>query len=448
MWVQDAQGRVGQWVKKVLGEFLGQPDLFVDDIVTTTRHLESDDPLPLSVDQITPAWLSKVLHTQVESLRVQDILHGSGSKVLVEATYSSSASKSSTNHIPTPPTHLCIKGGFNPDLVALLPSLLAVYRLEAQFYHHIAPRIPGLRLIPSYWCGVDHPSGVGQGIVVLQDIRAAGYTFGSPLRPWPVDRVRGALAQLAWLHAATWGAKQADFPWVPRASAMRDVVEGMMSEAHWAARFADPAVRPPGVPAVFWADRPRVVRCMRALWAAADPRLVCMVHGDTQVGNTFVDPAGRPGFLDWQCPHVNSAAHDVTYFMTGALAVADRRRHERALYGFYLKELCRAGGPKFEVEDVWDVCRLFLLFLGPSSPSLLCLCDRGKCVSVCPLPPFAYIYIHQEYRKYQMQGFAWALAGPMMQPKEIVDAMSERHCAAILDHNTLELLESLAEPES
>lgn len=44
-----------------------------------------------------------------------------------------------------------------------------------------------------------------------------------------------------------------------------------------------------------------------------------------------------------------------------------------------------------------------------------------------------------------MQGFAWALAGPMMQPKEIVDAISERHCTAILDHGTLELLESLAE---
>lgn len=53
----------------------------------------------------------------------------------------------------------------------------------------------------------------------------------------------------------------------------------------------------------------------------------------------------------------------------------------------------------------------------------------------------------QEYRKYQMQGFAWALAGPMMQPKEIVDAISQRHCAAILDHQSLELLESLAKSD-
>lgn len=47
-----------------------------------------------------------------------------------------------------------------------------------------------------------------------------------------------------------------------------------------------------------------------------------------------------------------------------------------------------------------------------------------------------------------MQGFAWALAGPMMQPKEVVDAISQRHCAAIMDHHTLELLESLAGVQS
>lgn len=31
-----------------------------------------------------------------------------------------------------------------------------------------------------------------------------------------------------------------------------------------------------------------------------------------------------------------------------------------------------------------------------------------------------------------------------MQPKEVVDAISPRHCAAILDHQSMELLESLS----
>lgn len=62
-----------------------------------------------------------------------------------------------------------------------------------------------------------------------------------------------------------------------------------------------------------------------------------------------------------------------------------------------------------------------------------------------PFCEAALLTLIQEYRKYQMQGFAWALAGPMMQPKEIVDAISQRHCAAILDHKSMELLESLME---
>lgn len=454
MW--DPQGRLKLWVRSFLETVfgaVGQQDL---DIATT--HLESTDPLPLAVDEITPAWLSKVLRTQVDSLKVQDVLHGSGSKVLIEVSYCSSTSSSSSSSPPTslapstrtlrrhPPTRLCIKGGFNPDLLALLPTLFAVYRLEAQFYHHIAPQIPGLRLIPSYWCGVDHPSGKGQGLVILQDVRAAGYTFGSPLETWPVDRVRGALVQLARLHAATWGAKQADFPWVPRAFGMRDVIQGMMSEENWTRRFADAAVRPP-IPAVFWRDRARMVRCLRTLWDTTDQRMVCMVHGDTQVGNTFLDAQGQPGFLDWQCPHVNSAVHDVTYFMSGALTIEDRRLHERALYAFYLEELWRAGGPKFDVEDVWDVSLdLSLLFRGCLIPVVLSLPPYSR--SCWPNLFYFFVLLFQEYRKYQMQGFAWALAGPMMQPKEVVDAISERHCAAILDHDTLGLLESLAEPKS
>ncbi|KAG6367058.1 hypothetical protein INS49_001240 [Diaporthe citri] len=368
--------------------------------VATTKHrsLESAEPLPVAVEEITPGWLSKILGVRIDDLKIHEIIHGSGTNVLIEVTYPKSQGCSKKR----PPTRLCVKGGFNPQLLEVLPSLFAVYRLEAQFYHHVAPLIPGLRLIPTQWCGTDPPGARGQGIVVMQDIKAAGYTFGDPLRTWPVARVRAGLVQLAKLHARTWGAREADFPGVPREFGLREVITGMMSPENWALRFGDPAVRPP-IPEGLWGDRERVVRGMQALWANADRRMVCLVHGDTQIGNTFIDADGQPGFLDWQGVHVNSGVHDVTYFMTGALTIRERRTHERELFGFYLSELHNAGAPKFEVEDVWD-----------------------------------------EYRKYQMQGFAWALAGPMMQPKEVVDAISQRHCAAIMDHRSLELLESLA----
>lgn len=338
-----SQGPLIRWIADVWAALFRES-------VNRPGPLECDYQLPLVVEDITREWLSRALNVKVESLELQEVIHGSGSKVLVEVTYT----KSSKHGLPT---RLCIKGGFNPQILELLPTLFAVYRLEANFYHHIAPQISALRLIPSFWCGVDRPSAKGQGIVVLQDVKAAGWTFGDPRQTWPVARVRAALSQLARLHAATWGARQADLlPWVPRASALRAVIADMMTPESWARRFDDPAVRPP-IPAAFWADRARVVRCLEALWAAAadGARMTCVVHGDTQVGNTFVDAEGQPGFLDWQGVHVSSAAHDVTYFMTGALEIEDRRQHERALYGFYLDELSSAGGPRLDIEDVWDV---------------------------------------------------------------------------------------------
>lgn len=349
-----AQGSLSRWFANVWAPLFRKPSI-------APRHLECGEPLPLVVEEIVPAWLSRVLDVKVEKLKLQEVIHGSGSKVLVEVTYATSTG----SH---PPTRLCIKGGFNPQLLEMLPALFAVYRLEAEFYNHIAPRIPGLRLIPSYWCGVDRPSGKGQGIVILRDVRAAGYTFGDPLETWPVDRVRAALSQLARLHAATWGAKQAEFPWVPRHFGMRDVIMGMMSPENWALRFANPTVRPP-IPETFWGDRDRIVRCLQALWATTDEKMLCMVHGDTQVGNTFVDVDGQPGFLDWQCIHASSAAHDVTYFMTGALTIEERRRHERSLYAFYLEELSKAGGPKFDTEEVWEVRSASLVALSAKTSS-------------------------------------------------------------------------------
>lgn len=380
------QGSFPSWVEKLwtaVSHSLNAPP----------RPLESSarDPLPLVVEDITPAWLSKVLNAKVETLKLQEVIHGSASKVLVEVTYAKSSKIKERQD--GAPTRVCVKGGFNPQLVEMLPMLFAVYRLEAQFYHHIAPKIPGLYLVPSYWAGVDHPSGKGQGIIILKDVKAEGYTFGDPLQTWPVDRVRAGLSQLAILHAATWGAKQADFPWVPREFGLRDVIIGMMSPENWDARFADPAVRPP-IPEIFWGNRMRIVKCMETLWARKDTKMLCMVHGDTQVGNTFIDTEGRPGFLDWQGIHVNSAAHDVTYFMTGALTVEDRREHERALFGFYLSELHRARGPKFEVEEVWDVSSRFYFantllslfskgLVADYAPGISKIPDAGLCLGSC-----------------------------------------------------------------
>lgn len=357
--------------------------------------LDSPEALPVVPEEVTPAWVSKVLGQPVASLTLTEALHGTASKLLYAVTYEDSSSSDSSR-----PTHICVKGGFNPALLKIHPTLNAVYRREAEFYYYIAPTVS--MLLPRLWYA-SSDTVTGQGIVVLEDLKATGHTFGDPLVPWSVARVRAGVAELAKLHAKTWGASPSAFPWLKEGLSLREVILSMLGPEPWAGRFeSGEAVRPP-VPE-HMADRERAIRAFKTLWATTNENLRCVVHGDAHIGNTFVAPGGEPGFLDWQGLHSYSALHDVTYFIVGALTVEDRRASEVALFEHYLDTLHAAGGPRLSKEEIWD-----------------------------------------DYRKHHFHGFAWALTPPMMQPKDRVDAMTERHCAAIEDHKTLELLESLPE---
>lgn len=135
------------------------------------------------------------------------------------------------------------------------------------------------------------------------------------------------------------------------------------------------------------------------LWNATDDRFQCIVHGDPHIGNTFITPDGEPGFLDWQGLHIGSAFHDVAYFLTGSLTIQDRRENERSLVEQYFKALHEKGGPRLTIDDVWE-----------------------------------------EYRIQSFHGIAWALAPITMQAAENVNTMTLRHCSAIEDHKTMDLL--------
>lgn len=348
--------------------------------------MKSSDPLPLTVEELTAPWFTKILGKPVKDAAVVETIHGTASKILIKLTF-----EDSTNA----PIRVCVKGGFNPALLTSLPFMFAVYRLEAEFYYHLAPKIK-IPLPPTIYAGTDTING--QGIVVLGDLKAQGYTFGNPLEPWPVDRVKASVEQLAALHAGTWGKKAEDIPWASETVSLRDAIVGLLTPEEWDKRFA-PDARPP-VPD-YMEDRDRIAATFQALWKS-ETKLNCLVHGDAHIGNTFISPAGEPGFLDWQVIHAGSAFHDVAYFIIGSLSIEDRRNHEKELVQSYLDTLNSVGGPKLQLDEVWG-----------------------------------------EYRRQTFHGFAWALAGPMMQSREIVDAMTERHCAAIVDNKSIELLEGL-----
>ena len=81
-----------------------------------------------------------------------------------------------------------------------------------------------------------------------------------------------------------------------------------------------------------------------------------MIHGDPHLGNLF-DDHGRTGFLDWGIVNVSSPMRDVSYFITMAMGIEDRRAHEEELLRHYLDVHNSLASVPIAFDDAWRMHR-------------------------------------------------------------------------------------------
>jgi Ecdysteroid kinase-like family len=336
--------------------------------------------LPLAVEEITAEWLSTALSRAgsdvvVDQVETTAIVWGTATKVLLDVTYLSGG-----EHLPA---RLCVKGGFVPELRAVMgPG----YETEDLFYRDVAPHL-GAGIGRCHYAEVD--ADRQQAIIILDDLLAAGARFCDAREPLNPDQVAAALELLAGWHAHTGLAAS----WLDREPYIRAMIDGLFNPLHWDAYI----VQTTSGPAVeLLADRDRIHRAFIAGWAIEDARPTTFVHGDANLTNVYLDAANAPRFLDWQFASRSDPYQDVTLFMIGALSIDDRRAHEEALLRGYLA----ARGPGAETwDDAWDA-----------------------------------------YRRHPLHGAMYALTPEEMQPASIRSALTDRFAQAALDHDTLNLL--------
>ena len=347
---------------------------------------------PISVEGLTEDWLIQALGAARPDIRIHSAKHdgiiwGTATKVFVDVEYSQRESDQRLRQ------RLCFKGAFDEKMRNYY-DLSVLYTTEAAFYRDIAPKLD--IVLPACWLAIENRK---EGIIALEDLGARGVTFMSASDVWAPDAAAQMLLSLAKLHGATWGWKAGTLPWITLGSgAQRGGLTAMMAVDRFDALTERPEVKP-FMPKEL-TEQADAMAALNLLWKQDDASdVLTLCHGDAHLGQTYVEPDGRRGLLDWQSPAVMPWAKDIAYFIGGALSIADRRATERDLLEYYLRELEQAGGPALDRAAAWH-----------------------------------------EYRRQMISGMVWPVVIENMQPIEAIATMNERYLTAMTDLNAVDAL--------
>ena len=301
-------------------------------ILGTIIMIETPHPLPLSLAEVTPSWLTTALsHTfpgiRIEAAHQSDTRSGTASSARFELLYGTRAGHMSL------PDSVYVKGGFDS---IMRNRVWAALIQEAQFYRDFAGDAP-VALPRAYYCGYD--SAARQGIVILEDLFARQVRFGHATDDTTVDTLAAVVEGLAKLHAHFW-----DDPRLASVSSWKDpqrtFFRYLCRPSHW----ADVLERSYGATLLgILPSREMALAGLERMWAMDDSAARTLVHGDCHCGNLFYEPNGVPGFLDWQCVFPGAPAHDLAELIVTSLEPERRRTAERDLIQLYCDILKSEG---------------------------------------------------------------------------------------------------------
>ncbi len=321
-------------------------------MTTETRAESAVIALPLRVEDVTRAWLEAALASWtpgvgLDAAEVIEVIHGTCTKVRIRLA------PDAAGRAVGIPEWVVMKAGFEPHSRAMH----YMHGMEVHAYADVAPDSP-LRTPRCFFAAYDAEQE--QGVVIMEDLRARGVTFLHPQRPQTPDAVAKRLSVLAKHHAMTWGS--ADIEPGGRFAFAGDYIAGFASFAPlltpevWgsyvaSSRGAAASVRFHSL------DWMKGVLGKLGRHARSVPR--ALIHGDTHLGNLYIDIDGEPGFFD-SLPHVAPAMIEIAYHITCALDPADRREHDRALVDHYRRELIAAGADAPPLDELMHQFGLYL----------------------------------------------------------------------------------------
>lgn len=353
-------------------------------------------PLPVEVEEVTPEWLTLALRTRapgatVLAAELVDSIYSTCTKLRYRLELDEAGKAAGI------PEMVILKGGFEEHA----RDLAQMHEREVIGYRDVYPHVS----LPSPACYfAEYDAERRQGIVIMDDLRTRNVEFCNAVRPHSHEQVARRLTELARFHAATWaspelkpGGRWGHLPqFFP---VMQGFVDRVLEPEVWHDFITSPRG---AATSVQFHDRAWMVDAMERVkrYCASLPH--CVLHGDTHLGNLYLEADGTPGFLDTLASK-GPPMLEVSYHVSAALNSADRRASEGPLVQHYLDEAARAGAP---VPDFAEAMRQYAIFL---------------------------IYGH----------FIWITTRSHYQPEAVNTANAARVSAAMIDHRTVELVAGL-----
>ncbi|UAK39415.1 aminoglycoside phosphotransferase family protein [Gordonia bronchialis] len=296
--------------------------------------------VPISVDDLTPEWLSAALCAHVEGAAVTDLRIGDGSS----GTSDRRSLTVGYNRVGTDaglPRELFTKT--TPDIrTRLFTGLTNLFVGESQFYNRLRPEL-SIESPHGYFAAYDLRSC--RSIIIMEDIaRTRGAEFGSPqtLRVTR-DQAHDMVNLMAAYHAAFWDDPRLDreFGFLQTSSDWQRHLDSMINTQAMVRRGLRRAesVLPESL-----------LRQRDLIWPAFEASLelksrapLTLLHHDVHSKNWYVDGDGRMGLYDWQTIVKGTWAIDFAYALNCGLEIADRRAWFDELLGRYLDALAAGG---------------------------------------------------------------------------------------------------------
>lgn len=318
-----------------------------------TDRIACAQPLPLAIDEISYEWLVRALRTRAPHAGLDDfaitrVENGTCTKIRMTLELDEAGRRAGIAR------KVILKGGFEPHSRAMRDMHLA----EIRGYRDV---LPALKL-PSpacYFAEFDHARA--QGIVIMEDLTARDVTLCHPLQPHAPEQVSRRLIELARFHARSWDS--VELRPGGRWNILSTTLEGghlqrLLEPETWRRYLDKPRGR---ASSVRFHDPRWMAEALDRLAVLAARLPQCVVHGDTHLGNLYIEQDGTPGFFD-SLPHRWAPFGEVAYHIGCALDQIDRRDHERELIGVYVDELRRCGVSPPTFDQAMQYYSAFLAF--------------------------------------------------------------------------------------